>query len=258
MVIVTVIMALVKTSDEIRRISSAGLILKEALHKAKDAARVGVTLIELDTIAREYIESHGGKPSFLGYRPHGAKRPYPATLCTSLNEVVVHGVPTKYALKDGDILKIDLGVVFQGYHADAAFTIGIGEIAKKEKELIHVTEEALRRGIQSARAGNRLGDIGYAIQSYVESHGFAVVQGLTGHGVGEELHEDPSVYNEGQPGKGMLLKPGMVLAIEPMVSMGSPVVRQIKDESYATKDGAKAAHFEHTIVVNEGEATILT
>lgn len=251
-------MSLIKSSSEIRRITAAAGILKRTLRELAERAKEGVSLLELDRFARDYIREAGATPSFLGYKPGGAKKAYPATLCTSLNDVVVHGVPTKRVLGNGDFLKLDLGVCVEGYHADAAITIGVGTVSEEEQTLMRVTHEALIRGIRAARGGNTVGDISHTIEHYVKMHGFSVVKGLTGHGVGSILHEDPSIPNEGMAGKGMRLRPGMILAIEPMVSMGGPHVRQLKDESYATADGAKAAHFEHTILVTERGPRILT
>mgnify|MGYP001595203533 FL=1 len=251
-------MALIKTRAEIRRITAAGAILKSALHMLAERAKEGVALNDLDRLARQFIREAGAEPSFLGYQPEGARRPYPAALCASLNEVVVHGVPSKRVLKNGDILKLDLGAKVEGYHADAAITISIGTIAKEEEVLMRVTHEALMYGIRAARGGNTLGDIGHAIETHVKKHGFHVVHGLTGHGVGKALHEEPSVFNEGKPGKGMRLQPGMTLAIEPMVAMGTARVHQLVDESYATMDGSMSAHFEHTILITERGPKILT
>jgi methionyl aminopeptidase len=250
--------AFIKTEEEIGKIRIAGGILSHVLRELTLIAESGVTLRELDEVAHELIVKHGGEPAFLGYRPEGASRPYPATLCASLNDTVVHGVPTKRRLVSGDLLKLDLGVRYRGYYSDSAVTIPIGEVDAEAKKLIATTLSALKAGITAARPGMRLGDIGHAIAHEVRRGGFSVVRGLTGHGVGKALHEDPSVFNEGQRGKGLLLKRGMVLAIEPMVAMGKPGVVQGSDESYATEDGSLAAHFEHTVVITGGDPEILT
>ncbi len=251
-------MALIKTKSEIQAIEAAGEIVGAVLRRLKNDAKEGISLRALDAIAGRLIEEAGAKPSFLGYMPGGAVKPYPAVLCTSINEVIVHGVPSNYRLKNGDILKLDLGAVVRGYHADAAITVAIGTVGKKEAALIMATEEALRRGIAAAKPGNRLGDIGHAIHSYIRKQKLFIAEGLTGHGIGQELHEDPSVHNTGKKGTGMLLKEGMTLAIEPMVAMGTSKIIKLEDDSYATKDKSLSAHFEHTIVIEEGGARILT
>jgi methionyl aminopeptidase len=248
----------IKKPEEISEIRAAGKILARVLEELTAQAKAGVTLLELDKLANQLIRTSGGSPVFLGYQPMGASRPFPATLCTSVNEVVVHGVPTQRRLQEGDILKIDLGVRSRGYIADAAITIGIGNIAPQAAMLMKVTQEALAAGIRACRAGSRLGDIGAAIQETVERGGFSVVEGLTGHGVGKELHEDPEVPNKGTRGTGLVLRSGMVLALEPMVSAGSPHILQESDESYRTRDKSLAAHFEHTVLVTRNDAEILT
>ena len=224
----------------------------------KAAALPGVSLLELDRLAYKLIKEAGAKPAFLGYRPYGAKMAYPATICASVNNVIVHGVPSKYFLEDGDILKIDLGVNWRGGISDSAVTVPIGRISTKEEELIKATEMALFEGIKAACAGNTLGDIGNAIEKTINKKGFSIVDGLTGHGVGNELHEDPVVYNTGKPKMGMVLEAGMILALEPMTSLGTSSIVQLADDSYATADGSISAHFEHTILIREGEAEILT
>lgn len=251
-------MALVKTPEEIKKIATAGKILGFVLAELKKKIQPGVTPLELDKLAQNLIEDAGAEPSFLNYQPNGATRPYPATICASINSVVVHGVPTNKPLKEGDVVSIDCGVKYQGYNADAAFTVGVGKIKKEEAELIRATQEALSRGIDRARAGKTLGDIGFAIGSYIKKKGFFVMEGLTGHGIGTELHEDPYVPNVGVRGQGLSLKIGMVLALEPMTSLGTSKILQLTDEGYATRDGSVAAHFEHTIVITEKGPKILT
>lgn len=251
-------MSLVKTADQIETIAAAGKILRATLDRLAQETKPGITLTALDRLAEKMIRANGGEPGFLGYHPDGALHPYPATLCTSVNDVVVHGVPTVYKLKKGDVLKIDCGVKISGWNSDAAVTVIIGNVPPKVRKLVSVTEEALERGIKAAQAGNTVGDIGHAISSFVSANGFHVVQGLTGHGIGTELHEDPSIFNQGQPGKGMRLQPGMVICIEPMVAIGTGRVEQLPDDSYATADGSMSAHFEKTIVITEKGPRILT
>ncbi len=249
----------VKTLGEIEKIAAAGAILKQALAVVASAIKPGITLKSLDVLAQNTIVEAGGEPAFLGYQPEGARRPYPATLCTSVNDVVVHGVPSDRKLKNGDVCSIDLGVRLSGYYADSAITVVIGGKATNEvQKLVKVTREALDKGIAAARAGNTLGDIGFAISEHARKNSLKVIRGLTGHGIGTNLHEDPSVFNEGEPGKGLRLLPGMTLALEPMFSIGSSRVEQLDDESYATSDGSIAAHFEHTIVITEKGARVLT
>jgi methionyl aminopeptidase len=249
---------MIKSSEEIKLIRIAGKILANVARQIRDAACEGMSLKELDLLAQKLIQEAGAEPAFLGYQPYGASRPYPASICASLNDVVVHGVPTHYKLKSGDLLKLDFGVDYNGYIADAAFTVGIGKISKEAKLLMEATKNALAVGIKECKAGKTLGDVGWAINNYVTKHGFKVVKGLTGHGVGKELHEDPPVFNEGQKNTGLRLKAGMVLALEPMVSAGDPYIRQLPDDSYATRDGSLSAHFEHTIAITEKGAEILT
>ncbi len=251
-------MALIKTQAEIQKIAAAGKILAYVLKTLRAELKVGARPSDLDKLARKLIEDAGAAPSFLGYQPTGAARGFPASICVSINSTVVHGVPTNKPLKNGDVVSIDCGVKYQGYHADAAFTIGVGSIKKMEKKLIKATEEALYKGIRAAKPGKTLGDIGHAIERHIRKHKFYVMDGLTGHGIGTQLHEDPYVPNTGDRGKGMGLRVGMTLAIEPMTSLGSSKIVQQRDEGYATRDGSAAAHFEHTIVIIDRGAKILT
>lgn len=251
-------MSLIKTKEEIEKIRAAGKILAKVAKVILATAKEGVTLLSLDKLAEKLIKESGAKPAFLGYRPYGAKAPYPCSICASVNEVVVHGVPNDYALRSGDVLKLDFGVNLDGWNADAAWTKSIGNTNERFQKMIKTTETALFDGIKQAKAGKTLGDIGWAISERVKKGGFAVVEGLTGHGIGRDIHEDPSVYNVGQKGKGMTLKPGMVLAIEPMVSAGSPRIIQKKDDSFAIEDGSSSAHFEHTVAITDSEPEILT
>jgi methionyl aminopeptidase len=249
---------LIKTQEQIKKIKVSGKILASVAKELKKNIAVGVMLKDLDILARKLMEEAGAEPAFLGYQPHGADHPFPASICASLNEVVVHGVPNKYKLKSGDILKLDFGVSYQGFITDSAFTVGVGEISKEAQKLMDVTKHSLMLGIKECRAGKTLGDIGWAINDYVQRNGFKVVKGLCGHGVGIELHEEPSVFNEGQKNTGLQLKPGMVLALEPMVSAGDPYIVQTDQESYATRDGSLSAHFEHTVLITERNPEILT
>ena len=212
----------------------------------------------LDGLAFKFIKEAGAEPAFLGYRPDGANRPYGATICASINDAIVHGFPGDYKLKNGDILKIDCGVKYQGFYSDSAITIGIGNISKEAEFLIRTTKNALEEAINIAIIGNHLGDIGFTINKIVKKAGFKIVKGLTGHGIGLKLHEDPIIYNFGKKRQGLELKAGMVLAIEPMVSIGSDNIIQKPDESWATADKSLSAHFEHTVAVMKNRAEILT
>ncbi|HEY4499743.1 MAG TPA: type I methionyl aminopeptidase [Candidatus Paceibacterota bacterium] len=249
---------MIKTEAQIKKIRIAGKILASIAAEIRKAVRVGITLKELDTLAQKLIRDAGAEPTFLGYRPYGAAKAFPASICASLNEVVVHGVPNGYKLKSGDLLKLDFGVTYQGHIADGAFTVGLGTISEEAKRLMEATKNALTIGIKECNPGKTLGDIGWAINHYVTKHGFKVVKGLTGHGVGIELHEDPPVFNEGQKNTGLELKAGMVLALEPMVSAGDPYILQLPDDSYATRDKSLSAHFEHTVLITKKGPEILT
>lgn len=249
---------LIKTPEQIKNIRIAGKILANTAKELKKSIAEGVVLKDLDKLAKKLIEDAGAEPTFLGYQPSGANHPFPASICASLNEVVVHGIPNNYKLKSGDILKLDFGVSYQGFIADSAFTVGVGKISSENQKLMETTKHALMLGIKECRAGKTLGDIGWAINDYVKKNGFKVVKGLCGHGVGVELHEEPSVFNEGTKNTGLELKPGMVLALEPMVSAGDPYIVQTEQESYATRDGSVSAHFEHTVLITERDPEILT
>lgn len=242
----------------------AGRILADILEKLRAEIAVGVTTRRLDELARElvllYVKEEpdaGIKPGFLGYKPHGNDEPYPAALCTSVNEEVVHCVPSDRVLNEGDIVSIDFGVMYKGYHADAAITVPVGHISPDAKALVEATQKALEKGIKEIKPGHTLGDIGHAVQSYAESKGFAVVRDLVGHGIGRELHEEPYVLNYGTPGTGVVLKPGMVLAIEPMLTRGTFRVRQ-DGFSWKTADNSLSAHFEHTVAVTKKGHKVLT
>jgi methionyl aminopeptidase len=251
-------MIFIKTEEEIKIMAEAGRRLALVVRALKAMAKEGVTTNEIDREAKRLIEESGSIPAFLNYRPGGADRPYPATICASINSGIVHGLPSDYKLKSGDLLKLDLGLIYEKFYSDMAITVPIGKISREDQELISVTREALERGIAAAKPGNTLGDIGYAIGSFVKKSGFSVADGLTGHGIGRKLHEDPYVFNEGLPGEWDVLKPGMVLALEPMVCAGKPRVRQLEDDSFVTVDGSMAAHFEHTVAITEKGHRILT
>lgn len=248
----------IKTEVEIKIMREAGRRLASVLEELKTFPKIGMATLEIDELAEKLIKKNGGTPAFLGYRPYGAASPYPFTTCISINSTVVHGLPSEYILQDGDLLKIDLGLIHEKYYADMAITLPIGEVTPEAKRLIAVTEEALYLGIKAAQAGNHLGDIGFAIHSRVKSAGFSIVDALTGHGIGTKLHEDPYVYNFGKPGEGERLIPGMVLALEPMTAVGKRAVTQLDDDSFVTADDSLSAHFEHTIVITEAGPEILT
>ncbi|MBI5401380.1 type I methionyl aminopeptidase [Candidatus Wolfebacteria bacterium] len=247
-----------KSFREIEMIAASGKILARVFQAVAEKAEIGVSLKSLDELARELIKKSGAEPAFLGYKPAGAKKPYRASICASVNDVIVHGFPSNYKLKAGDLLKLDFGVKYQGFYSDAAATLGIGAISKQAAQLIKATKEALEEAVLAAAPGNRLGDIGFVVSKTAKKYGFKPIKGLTGHGIGKELHEDPTIYNHGKKGEGIELKPGMVLAIEPMLSAGSDEIIQKPDESWATADGSLSAHFEHTVEIIEEGSKILT
>jgi len=243
----------VKTASEIQAIRESGLILSKLHGELSQRVQAGVKTLDLDAFAEEYILSNGAKPSFKGYRN------FPATLCISVNSVVVHGIPNHYSLKDGDIISIDCGVYYNGFHADSAYTYKVGTIGSDVQKLMDETYTSLIKGIAKCKAGNRVGDISAEIQRYSESFGYGIVRELVGHGVGKNLHEAPEVPNFGKPGKGPKLMEGMVIAIEPMVTMGKRTVKQEKDGwTIKTVDGLPAAHFEHTVAIVDGKPEALT
>jgi methionyl aminopeptidase len=247
-------MAVVLKSDrEIELIRQGGRILAEVLQKLVERIRPGLSTAEIDRFVREEFDRRGVRPSFLGYRG------FPAAVCVSVNEEVVHGIPGRRVLEEGDIVSIDLGLIYKGYQADAAVTVGVGRVSPEAERLIRTTEEALMAGIRAARAGARLGDVSWAIQSYAESRGYSVVREYVGHGIGREMHEEPPVPNYGRPGTGIVLRKGMVLAIEPMLVVGDWRTRVLDDGwTVVTADGTLAAHAEHTVAITNGEAEILT
>ena len=232
----------------------AGRIVAETRARVAEAVRPGLTTADLDAIAERTIASSGATPSFKGYRG------FPATICSSVNHEIVHGIPGKRVLKDGDLVSLDFGAIWEGYHADSALSVFCGEPPSAEAEkLVRVTEEALEAGISEVRAGNRLSDIGHAVQQVVEGAGFSVVREYVGHGIGRSLHEDPQIPNYGDPGRGPELKPGIVVAIEPMVNLGGWETRVLDDDwTVVTADGSLSAHFEHTVALTDEGAEVLT
>lgn len=247
-------MIVLKTAREIELIKKACIISAEALQVAGEAVKPGVTTWEIDKIAYDYIKKQGAEPNFLHLYD------FPATACISINDEVIHGIPSKKrVIQEGDIVSIDLGAKVDGYNGDNAATFAAGKISESAKRLCDVTEESLYLGIEQAVAGNRIGDIASAIQTYCEDNGFGVVREYTGHGVGAKLHEDPNVPNFGTPGRGARLLPGMVIAIEPMITEGDKAIKQLSDGwTVKTKDGKLAAHFEHTIAITKNGPVILT
>jgi methionyl aminopeptidase len=242
-----------KAAAEIERMARAGAVVADTLALIGERARPGVTTEELDSLADEFIRSQGGVPTFKGYRG------YPASICTSPNDMVVHGIPGMYALDDGDVLSVDVGVTLDGFVADSAYTFGIGEISADAERLLEGCQAALAAGIEQCRVGNHLSDISHAIQRETESRGFSVVRSLVGHGVGRSMHEEPQIPNFGEPGRGPLLSTGMTFAIEPMINAGgSDVVLHEDQWSISTADSSLSAHFEHTVAITEDGPQILT
>lgn len=255
-------MVTIKSRDQIETMKEGGRILGAVLNFLKTKVRPGTATQELDVLSYEMIKGAGAKPAFLNYRPSGSKRAYPATLCASVNDVVVHGPPSDYRLKKGDLLKLDLGLRYQGLYLDSAITVSVGDPSSLGEKLIRVTREALDLAIEECRPGKTLGDIGYAVESHAHKHKFSIIKSLTGHGIGKNLHEDPNVFNFGRRGEGEVIEEGMVLAIEPMLS-ASPSkegtkIRHLSDDSFATADGSLSAHFEHTVAVLKRGPLVLT
>ena len=246
-------MIVCKSAAEIQRMRPAGHLVAAVLAELRDAVRPGVTTAELDGMAERRIRQAGAEPAFKGY--HG----YPATICASVNDEVIHGIPSNRVLGEGDIVSIDVGAVLDGYYGDSALTVPVGRIAAPAAELLRVTEESLYLGIAQAWPGHRVSDIGHAVQCHVEAHGLSVVREFVGHGIGEKMHEEPQIPNYGDPGRGPRLTEGMVLAIEPMVNMGKAGVKVLPDGWTAvTRDGSLSAHFEHTVAVTAEGPVILT
>jgi len=246
-------MIIIKSPREIEQLRRSNAIVAEVFEKLKGMIAPGITTKELDQVAEDYILSKGGRPAFKGYRG------FPATLCISINEEVVHGIPGQRRLKEGDIVSIDVGVNFGGYFGDSAITLPVGEVDPESKRLLDVTKKALTIGIEKAKIGNRLFDISYAIQRWVESRGFSVVRDFVGHGIGKDLHEEPQIPNFGSPHQGPRLEKGMVFALEPMVNEGTYEVRVLSDGwTVVTADGKRSAHFEHTISITDDGVEILS
>jgi len=247
-------MIILKTPEELELISRASQIVAECQKVLIRELKPGMTTLELDALTETCIRDLGGIPAFKGYRN------YPKSLCSSINEEVVHGIPSRRVLKDGDIIGLDVGAIVEGFYGDGAVTISVGEVPPSIRQLIQVTRDALSKGIEQAVVGKRLSDISSAIQAHVEQHGFSVVRDFVGHGIGRQLHEEPQVPNYGKPGQGPRLKPGMALAIEPMVNMGGSGVKVLDDKWTAvTRDGSLSAHFEHTISIEPtGPPRVLT
>lgn len=242
-----------KTAEEIELLRNSNLLVSKTLGEVAKHIRPGVTTRWLDKLAEEFIRDHGGKPAFLGYRG------YPATLCTSVNSVVVHGIPSEYALKEGDILSVDCGAILNGYVGDSAYTFPVGEIPEKVFRLLKVTYESLFLGIQEAVEGKRVGDIGFAVQSHAEKNGYSVVREMVGHGIGKQLHEEPEVPNYGRRGTGAKLRQGMTICIEPMINMGSRYILQESDGwTIRASDNLPSAHYELAVVVGKEKADILS
>src|SRR5918997_6496661 len=242
-----------KSASELDRMARAGAVVAETLELIAENLRPGITTAELDRIADEHIRSRGGVPTFKGYRG------YPASICTSPNEMIVHGIPGPYRLREGDILSVDVGVTLDGFVADSAYTFPVGDVSAEAQRLLETCEAALAAAIDQCRPENRLSDLGHAVQRVTEEAGFSVVRTLVGHGVGRSMHEDPQIPNYGEPGRGPLLAPGMTLAIEPMITAGSPEIQVRDDEwSITTEDGSLAAHFEHTVAITDDGHRVLT
>jgi methionyl aminopeptidase len=242
-----------KSSREIARMAAAGQIVAETLLLLRDEAKPGVTTGELDRVAERFIRRHGGTPTFKGYRG------FPASICASPNDMIVHGIPGAFELGEGDVLSVDVGVTLKGFVADSAVTLPIGAIDEDRRRLLNVCRESLELAVDACRPGNRLSDIGHAIQTHVEGAGYGVVRQLVGHGVGRSMHEDPQIPNYGPPGRGPELRDGMVFAIEPMITAGAHDIRVDDDEwSIYTTDGSMAAHFEHTVAVTSDGPRVLT
>ena len=246
----------IKSKKELELMREAGRLNTLALATVREMIRPGITTAELDAAAEEVIRKHGAVPVFKGYP---GPYPYPATLCISINEELVHGIPGKRKLKVGDIVSVDCGSQLDGFIGDSAFTVGVGEISPVAQRLLQVTEQSLYEGIKMMRAGNHTGDVSAAIQIYVESQGFYVTREYTGHGVGRNMHEGPQVPNYGAPGRGVLLRPGITIALEPMVLVGTALTRVLPDQwTVVSEDGSLTAHYEHSVAVTEGEPLILT
>ncbi len=253
-------MVTIKSKKEIESLREGGRRLARVLDEIALAVQPGISAFKLDVLAERLVRRGGDIPSFLNYKPYGAEKPYPSSLCVSVNDEVVHGPPLeRKVLKDGDIVSLDMGLVHDGLFVDSAVTVPVGAIDKTAQNLLAVTREALKRGIREARAGKFTGDIGHAVESFIKPKGLGIVRELAGHGVGYGVHEDPYVPNYGKPGKGVELKSGMVIAVEPMINEGTSKIVLDKDGfTFRTADGKRSAHFEHTVLITDGEPEILT
>ena len=246
-------MIYLKTEEEIELLRENNLLVSATLAEVGKHIKPGVTTLELDRIAEEFIRSHGAVPGFLGYGG------FPNTLCVSVNQQVVHGIPSDYALREGDIVSVDCGTILKGFYGDSAYTFGVGEISEQNQQLLTVTKEALLKGVEQAVAGNRVGDISAAVQAHAERYGYGVVREFVGHGLGRDMHEDPEVPNYGARGRGPLLKEGMVICIEPMINLGrKEVVFERDGWTVRTRDNKPSAHFEYAVAIRKGGADVLT
>ncbi len=250
---------IIKNQKQIDTIREGGKILAKVLSKVSDFVKPEISTYDIDKYAFDLIKKEGATPAFLNYRPEGAETPFPATICISVNNEIVHGIPSKKRiLKEGDIVSLDLGIKYKGFFTDHAVTVPVGKISKKDKDLLDATKKALEIGIWAARGGDTVGDIGHAIESFVNRK-YGIVRELSGHGVGVKIHEDPYIPNYGKKGKGQKLIPGMIIAIEPMLNIGKDNITVASDDwTIKTADGTRSAHFEHTILITEGDAEILT
>jgi methionyl aminopeptidase len=247
-------MIIYKSDEQIELIRESSLLVGKTLAEVAKLIKPGINPIELDKVAEEFIRDHNAIPAFKGY---GGS--FPNSLCLSVNEVVVHGIPGKEDLKDGDVISVDCGVLKNGYYGDSAYTFEVGEVAEEVKQLLRVTKESLYKAIEKAVVGNRMGDVSYAVQEHAEKHGYGIVKELVGHGIGQNLHEKPEVPNYGKRGTGLKLMDGLTIAIEPMVNMGKAAIWQLNDGwTIKTRDGLPSAHFEHTIAIRKGKADILS
>jgi len=246
-------MVYLKNLSAMRTMLEGGKLLSDTLELMKNSVRIGITTKELNKIAQRYIISNGAQPSFLGYGG------FPAALCISVNEVVIHGIPSDQVLQDGDIISIDAGVYYKGYHTDAARTFAVGTVSDEKKQLMRVTEQSFFEGVKFARTGFRISDISAAVERYIHPFGYGIVRSFTGHGVGKELHESPEVPNYGKPGRGLRITNGLVIAIEPMVTLGGDAVKVLDDDwTTVTCDNSCAAHYENTVCIVDGEPVIIT
>lgn len=251
-------MIFLKTDDEIELLRQSNLLVGRALAEVAKLIKPGVTTLELDRVAEEFIRDNGAIPTFKGF-PNQYGQPFPGSICASVNDQVVHGIPNDKPLQEGDIVSVDCGTYMNGFCGDSAYTFCVGEVAPEVRELLKVTKEALYKGIENAVHGKRLGDIGSAVQDHCEKHAYGVVREFVGHGIGKEMHEEPPVPNYGKRGSGVLLKSGMCIAIEPMITLGPPQIYMEPDRwTIRTRDGKWAAHFEHTLAVRKGKAEVLS